>query len=118
MAVLNKLGFFKKLKNEKEDNEEEIERNTKYPLNELGKYVGDIIEVHYISGDTPKKEKGEKGTLIKERGTLIYPPNDEFFYIGEKEHYHIIYWNRKDNGRKYAVISIKDKYGKTIYQKS
>jgi len=88
-------------------NEEQTEKNTIYPLDELKKYVGSPIEVHYIAQDTPKVETG----------LLRYPPTDTFFYIGQGEGYHIIYWDYTDtDGKRYCVRLIKDSTGKEIYR--
>lgn len=97
-------GFFKKNGKEKSV---ETQANHQYPLEELGKLVGQLIEVYYIDRDEER---------LPEKATLRFPPCHEHFYIGSDSGYHIIHWERIDmDGKKFAVRLIKDSEGKVIY---
>ena len=102
MSLLTKI-FGGRIKNDVENKQ----RNKRYPLSELEKYVGNIIEVHRINQDIPKIE----------RGILKFPPNEDSFYIGEGVGYHIVCWDQTNMyGKRDAVKLIKDKHGKEIYK--
>ena len=105
---MNILKFWRRAKNQNVCTEEQKERKPKYPLEELGRYVGKTIEVKYISCDIPKIESG----------ILKFYPNDEFFYLGHEDGYHIVHWDRRDiNNREDKVLWIKDENGNIIYQR-
>jgi len=74
------------------------------------KYVGKVIEVQYISCNIPKIEKG----------VLKFLPNNESFYVGKEDSYHILYWNKRYRiGEKEitdAVALIKDENGNELYR--
>ena len=84
-----------------------------YPIDELRKYVGQVVEVHHLTYDI----KGNKQFIQPERKTLksVYP---EYFYIGDGSSYHQILWDRIEdtNGKRYAAGLIKDKNGNEIYR--
>ena len=89
--------------------------NSKYPLDELKKYVGEVIKVYQIGGES-------------ETSVLKFAPGEEFFYLenddkfflkeGEESGFHIIYWDRthpNGDGRS-AVKLIKDEQGNELYR--
>ncbi len=97
--------FSIKKKNSGEIKEEET---CKYPIEELGKYVGEEIIVKSIS--LGKSKPPEKDVLKNE-------PNKDFFYLGNEEQYHIVHWYMEDiSGNLSAVRSIEDINGNLIYE--
>ncbi|RLJ00201.1 MAG: hypothetical protein DRP06_02365 [Candidatus Aenigmatarchaeota archaeon] len=94
---------------------EEEQINSKYPLDELGKYVGEIIKVHQTDREP-------------ETSVLKFVPNGEFFYLensdksylkeGEESGFHIVYWDRThpNEGGRSAVKLIRDKQDNEIYR--
>ena len=116
LKSLNPLNLFYNIFRYKRDSIlKEPQVNSKYPLEELSKYVGELIKVYQIDGEP-------------EISILKFPPGEEFFYLGnndqahvktgEESGFHIIYWDRiypNDGGRS-AVRLIEDKYGNEIYK--
>ena len=79
-----------------------------YPLEELAKHVGEIIEVQHL----------EQNVLKEEKGILKYPPGRDFFYIGHDVGYHIMHWDSMAGGKMNMIVSIKDKDNHEIYRRS
>ncbi|MCK4730498.1 MAG: hypothetical protein KAT28_04215 [Candidatus Aenigmarchaeota archaeon] len=88
--------------------------NSKYPLDELKKYVGEVIEVYHIDREP-------------EKSVLKFAPGKEFFYLetnddysknGDLKGHHIVYWDRThpNGGGRSAVILIKDEAGNELYR--
>lgn len=95
------MSIWKGLKGEKEGENGRV--GGKYPVEELAKNVGHVIEVYYLArGD----EKIERAYLKKH-------PTEERFYIGDGEGYHIVKWYETKED---AVKSIKDRNWNEIYR--
>ena len=84
-------------------------RDNGFPVDNLGKYVGQLIEVSYLNQDTS----------MVARGKLRFSPNNNFFYVtkgNDDNAYFIVYWHRRDEtGKLFAVSSIRAPNGEMIY---
>ena len=83
--------------------------NCRYPIEELGGHVGQVVDVCYVNVGISKRAKAK----------LMFRPNQDFFYVGSKsgEGHFIIYWDQRDpQGRRDAVRSIALADGKIIYE--
>ena len=101
------ISILEKIFGREESQKQTENQKTKYPLAELEKCVGEMIEVHHLDLNIPK--------ITTE--TLKCPPNEVFFYLEKGSHSHLVYWDDSSfNGQRTAVKLIKDHQGKVIYE--
>jgi|GEM_PF-5584928 len=95
------------LKKRKNDLEGKVEEErTNYPIDELNKFIGHKLEVHYFDLDWPKIEKG----------TLVTKATSNGFYLSDGESIFLIRWDYKHNDRREQYVKlIKDDKGDLIY---